>query len=102
MKKAKEFMDEFMHTLRNMAKYQDVKLNPVQPNYDEFERAFTEEKKIVETCTEDCEISETTDKNIGKKITWKDEIRVDGLPLLTMEEVDLEMQNSNQQNDFQR
>lgn len=47
MKKANEVMDEFMNTWNNMMKYQDVKLNPVTPNYDEFERAFTEEKKIV-------------------------------------------------------
>ena len=98
MKKAKEFMDEFMHTFRNMLKYQDVKLNPVEPNYDEFERAFTEEKKIVETSTQ---YSEIKDKN-DKKVTWKDGIRVDGLPVLTIEEVDLEMQNNEKQNDLGR
>ena len=49
MKKSREFMDEFMNTWKNMMKYQEVKLNPLEPNYDEFEKAFTEEKKIVET-----------------------------------------------------
>jgi len=49
MKKAREFMDDFMTTWNNMKKYHDIKLNPVEPNYDEFERAFSEEKKIVLT-----------------------------------------------------
>ena len=49
MKKAKEVMDDFMITWNNMMKYQDVKLNPVDPNYDDFEKAFFEEKKIIET-----------------------------------------------------
>lgn len=49
MKKSREFMDEFMNTWKNMMKYQEIKLNPLEPNYDEFEKAFTEEKKIVET-----------------------------------------------------
>ena len=47
MKSSKEFMDNFMENWKNMIKYQDVKLNPIEPNYDEFERAFNEEKKIV-------------------------------------------------------
>lgn len=38
-----------MENWKNMIKYQDVKLNPIEPNYDEFERAFNEEKKIVST-----------------------------------------------------
>ena len=46
MKSSKEFMDNFMENWKNMIKYQDVKLNPIEPNYDEFERAFNEEKKI--------------------------------------------------------
>ena len=49
MKSSKEFMDNFMENWKNMIKYQDVKLNPIEPNYDEFERAFNEEKKIVST-----------------------------------------------------
>lgn len=49
MKKSREFMDEFMNTWKNMMKYQEVKLNPLEPNYYEFEKAFTEEKKIVKT-----------------------------------------------------
>ena len=32
-----------------MIKYQNVKINPVEPNYDEIERAFSIEKKIVNT-----------------------------------------------------
>jgi len=36
MEKAKEVMDDFMITWDNMMKYQDVKLNPVDPNYDDF------------------------------------------------------------------
>ena len=43
MKKAKEFMNEFMETWNDMRKYQDVKLNPLEPNYDDFEKAFAEE-----------------------------------------------------------
>ena len=49
MKNSKEFMDDFTRTWKNMLKYQDVKLNPIQPNYDDFEKAFTEEKKIIAT-----------------------------------------------------
>ena len=48
MKNAEEFMDDFMGTWKNMLRYQDVKLNPIQPN-DDFEKAFIEEKKIVAT-----------------------------------------------------
>lgn len=49
MKNSKEFMDDFMRTWKNMLKYQDIKLNPIQPNYDDFEKGFAEEKKIVAT-----------------------------------------------------
>ena len=49
MKNSEEFMNDFMRTWKNMLKYQDVKLNPIQPNYDDFEKAFEEEKKIVAT-----------------------------------------------------
>ena len=49
MKNSKDFMDEFMETWKNMIKYQNVKINPVKPNYDEIERAFSIEKKIVNT-----------------------------------------------------
>ena len=49
MKNSKDFMDEFMETWKNMIKYQNVKINPVEPNYDEIERAFSIEKKIVNT-----------------------------------------------------
>ena len=55
MKKSEEFMNEFMSTLRNVAKYQDIRLNPIEPNYDEFERAFSEEKKIVATYSQNDE-----------------------------------------------
>ena len=43
MKNAEEFMEDFMRTWKNMLKYQDIKLNPIQPNYDDFEKAFAEE-----------------------------------------------------------
>lgn len=49
MKDSKEFMNEFMNNWKNMIKYQDVKLNPIDPNYEEFEKAYCEEKKIVQT-----------------------------------------------------
>ena len=49
MKNSEEFMNDFMRTWKNMLKYQNVKLNPIQPNYDDFEKAFAEEKKIVAT-----------------------------------------------------
>lgn len=49
MKNSEEFMNDFMRTWKNMLKYQNVKLNPIQPNYDDFERSFAEEKKIVAT-----------------------------------------------------
>lgn len=64
MKNAEEFMDDFMRTWKNMLKYQDVKLNPIQPNYDDFEKAFTEEKNIVDTqeCNENQQISEIDDE----------------------------------------
>jgi len=65
MKKAKEVMDEFMITWNNMMKYQDIKLNPGNPNYDEFEKAFSLEKKIVSTDEEIVEI--TKPKMLEKK-----------------------------------
>ena len=46
MKKSEEFMNDFMRTWKNMLKYQDVKLDPVEPNYDEFEQAYSQKKKI--------------------------------------------------------
>lgn len=49
MKDSKEFMDDFMRTWKNMIKYQNVKLNPIEPNYDDIEKAFSEENKIVST-----------------------------------------------------
>ena len=49
MKTAEEFMEGFMETWHNMMKYQNVTLNPYEPNYDDFEKAFSEEKKIVVT-----------------------------------------------------
>lgn len=49
MRRAKDVMNEFMETLKNMEKYRDIQLNPIDPNYDEFEQAFKEEKKIVKT-----------------------------------------------------
>ena len=60
MKNSKEFMNDFMRTWKNMLKYQNVKLNPIQPNYDDFEKAFAEEKKIVATqeCNEVQQIPE--------------------------------------------
>ena len=63
MRKAEEVMDDFMRTLNNMFKYQDVDL--YNSNYDEIERAFSEEKKIVETDTENKEI--ITIKQIEQK-----------------------------------
>jgi len=66
MKKAKEFMNEFMETWNDMRKYQDVKLNPLEPNYDDFEKAFAEEKKIVKTI-------EYSDKEEIKNLPKKDE-----------------------------
>ena len=64
MKSSKEFMDNFMENWKNMIKYQDVKLNPIEPNYDEFERAFNEEKKIVSTqeCRESRKMIEIDDE----------------------------------------
>ena len=56
MKNSKEFMDDFMRTWKNTLKYQDVKLNPIQPNYDDFEKAFAEEKKIV--ATQECNLTQ--------------------------------------------
>ena len=82
MKKAKEFMDEFIETWRNMEKYQDVKLNPVEPNYDDFEKAFSEEKKIVLICEENKEI----ERQNSKRLTWEKGIKVEGLPILTIED----------------
>lgn len=78
MKKAKEFMDEFMDTWKNMMKYQDVKLNPTEPNYDDIERAFSEEKKIVATYS------------------------VDDVPLLTIEKVNNEKEKNMEDDDFER
>ena len=63
MKNSREFMDEFMGTWKNMIKYQNIKINPIEPNYDEIEKTFSEEKKIV--CTQECnenqQISEIED-----------------------------------------
>lgn len=63
MKNSREFMDEFMGTWKNMIKYQKIKINPIEPNYDEIEKAFSEEKKIVYTqeCNENQQISEIED-----------------------------------------
>ena len=63
MKNSREFMDEFMWTWKNMIKYQNIKINPIEPNYDEIEKAFSEEKKIVYTqeCNESQQISEIED-----------------------------------------
>ena len=63
MKNSEEFMNDFMRTWKNMLKYQDIKLNPIQPNYDEFEKAFREEKNIV--YTQEC--------NEAKQVPEKDE-----------------------------
>lgn len=64
MKSSKEVMDNFMENWKNMIKYQDVKLNPIEPNYDEFERAFNEEKKIVsaQECRESRKMIEIDDE----------------------------------------
>lgn len=78
MKKAKEFMDEFIDTWNKMVKCQDVKLNPTEPNYDDFERAFSEEKKIVATYS------------------------VDDVPLITMEKANNEKGKSMEDDDFER
>ena len=56
MRKGEEVMEDFMNTWKNMLKYQDVKINPIKPNYDEFEKAFSEEKKIVATYDSDKEL----------------------------------------------
>ena len=63
MKNSREFMDEFMGTWKNMIKYQNIKINPIESNYDEIEKAFSEEKKIVYTqeCNENQQISEIED-----------------------------------------
>jgi hypothetical protein len=63
MKNSREFMDEFMGTWKNMIKYQNIKINTIEPNYDEIEKAFSEEKKIVYTqeCNENQQISEIED-----------------------------------------
>ncbi len=63
MKNSIEFMDEFMGTWKNMIKYQNIKINTIEPNYDEIEKAFSEEKKIVYTqeCNENQQISEIED-----------------------------------------
>lgn len=63
MKNSREFMDEFMETWKNMIKYQNIKINPIEPNYDEIEEAFSEEKKIVYTqeSNENQQISEIED-----------------------------------------
>ena len=49
MRKAEDVMGDFMRTWNNMVKYQNVHIDPVNPNYDEIEKAFSEEKKIVAT-----------------------------------------------------
>ena len=63
MKNSREYMDEFMGTWKNMIKYQNIKINSIEPNYDEIEKAFSEEKKIVYTqeCDENQQISEIED-----------------------------------------
>ena len=49
MRKAEDVMGDFKRTWNNMVKYQDVHIDPVNPNYDEIEKAFSEEKKIAIT-----------------------------------------------------
>ncbi len=49
MRDSKEVMDQFMKTWKNMMKYQEIKLDVLQPNYEDFERAYSLEKKIVAT-----------------------------------------------------
>lgn len=88
MKKAEEFMNEFMLTWKNMRKYQDVKINPIEPNYDDFERAFSEEKKIVATYEQNQEENKEIERQNNKSLTWKKEIKVEELPILTIEEID--------------
>ena len=63
MQNSREFLDEFMGTWKNMIKYQNIKINPIEPNYDEIEKSFSEEKKIVYTqeCNENQQISEIED-----------------------------------------
>lgn len=66
MKKAEEVMGDFMRTWKNMLKYQEVRLNINEPNYDEFEKAFSKEKKIVATI-EPKEINQIEDKEDYEK-----------------------------------
>ncbi len=90
MKKAEEVMDEFMRVWKNMMKYQNIKINPVEPNYDEIEKAFSEEKKIVATyeAGEVKEVSENEITQRKRRAEWIEGIKVEGLPILAVEEVD--------------
>lgn len=69
MRKAKDVMNEFMETWHNIQKYRDIQMNSIDPNYDEFEQAFTEEKKIVKTyeASDIEEIEESRQKLLFKK-----------------------------------
>ena len=95
-------MNEFMLIWKNMRKYQDVKLNPIEPNYDEFEKAFSEEKKIVATYEQNQEENKEIERQNDKKLTWKKGIKVEGLPILTIEEVDRKMKESFKEEKEQR
>ncbi len=88
MKKAEEVMDEFIRVWRNMIKYQDINIE--EANYDEVERAFRQEKKIVATY----EQNDNTISQKQKRIDWEKGIKVEGLPVLTMNEVDVELETA--------
>lgn len=67
MKDAQTVMNQFMENWKKMQEYSDVKLNPIEPNYDEFERAYSEAKKIIDVdvpfrLIEECRVIESDSK----------------------------------------
>lgn len=91
MKNSKEFMDDFMSVWKNMIKYQDIDIE--ESNYEEVERAFREEKNIVATY----EQSENITSEKQRRIDWEKGIKVEGLPILTIEEVNSELEKTFEQ-----
>lgn len=91
MKKAEEYMEEFMRTWKNMIKYQNIDIS--RSNYDDIEKAFREEKNIVATY----ESNENEISQKQRRIEWEKGIKVEGLPILTMKEVDNELAKKNEQ-----
>ena len=71
MKSTEEFMEGFMETLHNMKEFQGVILNSHELNYEDFERAFSEEKKIVATYDSVPETPLLEDKGQERLLTKK-------------------------------